>query len=99
MSGEPENLVLVHLREMRAEQRELRAEIAARFDHVEGRLDRVEERLDQMHANGVKALKQFIGHRYMSERGVGALVEDVTVAQRDIEALKTRVDRLEAPRA
>lgn len=99
MSSEPDNLVLVHLRELRADMSSRFDGLDERLGRVEQRLDRVEERLDQMHANGVKALKQFIGHRYMSERGVGALVEDVTVAQRDIEALKTRVDRLEAPHA
>ncbi len=43
MSGEPENLVLANLRE-------LRGEMQTRFDRIEGRLDRIETRQDKSEA-------------------------------------------------
>jgi tetrahydromethanopterin S-methyltransferase subunit G len=83
--SEPENHTLVLLREMRAE-------INARFDRVEQRLDGVEKRLDSMHANGVKALQGFVGHRNIWERTMGTVGDDIA-------DLKRRVERLEAARA
>ncbi len=59
--SEPDNLVLVLLREMRADMN-------ARFDAIENRLDAMDRRLDMMHRNGEKALRGFIGHRAMVER-------------------------------
>ncbi|MFL5214774.1 MAG: hypothetical protein ACJ8DH_12920 [Microvirga sp.] len=52
--AEPDNIVLVHLRD-------LRADMNARFDAMESRFEAIEKRLEMMHANGMKALKSFIG--------------------------------------
>ncbi|HEX8663729.1 MAG TPA: hypothetical protein VF744_06830 [Beijerinckiaceae bacterium] len=79
---EPENLVLVHLRE-------LRAQMDARFDAVEARLTAMDKRLDAMHLNGMKALRGFIGHRTMVERTIASFEDEIT-------QLKQRVDELEA---
>jgi hypothetical protein len=89
---EPENLILVHLREIRAEQRELRAELSAVEERIaqrfEDRFDAIEKRLGKMQANGVKALQSFIGHRFAGR----AHDND------EIGRLKQRVDILDAPR-
>ena len=57
--AQPENIFLVHLRE-------LRADMNARFDEIERRFDKrleaIHKRLEAMHGNGMKALKSFIGH-------------------------------------
>lgn len=70
--SEPENLVLVLLRE-------LRSEMNARFDHLEARMEArfatVDRRLDMMHRNGEKALRGFIGHRAMVERTMKQRIE------------------------
>jgi hypothetical protein len=81
---EPDNLVLTLLRELRAEMDSLRSEINARFDETD-------RRLGQMHANGVKALGQFVGHRSMVERTMGSF-------QADLRALEARVELLESAR-
>ena len=47
---EPENLVLVQLRELRAHMDE-------RFDATDKRLDNIEARMEMMHRNGEKALR------------------------------------------
>jgi hypothetical protein len=68
--SEPENLVLAHLRE-------LRADMEAQFEALKGemgaRFDKIERRLEIMHSNGEKALRQFIGHRAMVERNFAPL--------------------------
>ncbi len=46
MVDEPENLVLVQLREMRAEAAAFRTEVSARFDEISGRFGEAETRLD-----------------------------------------------------
>ena len=83
--AEPENLVLVLLREMREETK-------SRFDLMEQRLDRMEKRLDGMHLNGMKALKSFIGHRTMVERTFASFDDQVS-------RLEGRVADLESARA
>ena len=50
------------------------------------------KRLDAMHANGVKALKSFIGHRSMVERAMASF-------EIDMADIRRRVDALEAPRS
>ena len=83
---EPDNLVLGHLRE-------LRADINAPFEGIE-------QRLDMMHANGVKALNSFVGHRTMTERSMASFDEEVTRLRKrvnaDIADLKRRIEMLEA---
>lgn len=96
---EPENLVLAHLRE-------LRADMNARFDAMEkrfeARFEAVEKRLDGMHRNGMLALKNFIGHRTMTERAMASFDDEVRgLRQRldgDISDLKRRVEQLETAR-
>jgi len=83
--SEPDNFVLVLLREMRAETN-------ARFEALESRMDTrfdlIERRLDMMHRNGEKALRGFIGHRAMVERTMASFEDEIS-------SLKHRVDRLE----
>ncbi len=90
--AEPENLVLAHLRE-------LRAEMNARFDGMESRFEAIETRLNAMHANGMKALKSFIGHRTMTERSMASFDDEVTRLRRRVDAdiadLKQRIEQLE----
>ena len=59
---EPDNLVLTLLRELRAQ---MDARFAAMERRMDARFDKIERRLEMMHANGDKALRQFIGHRAM----------------------------------
>jgi flagellar capping protein FliD len=94
---EPDNIVLVHLRD-------LRADMNARFDAIENRFESrfeaIEKRLDMMHANGMKALKSFIGHRTMTERAMASFDDEVTRLRRRVDAdiadLKQRIEQLEA---
>ena len=90
--SEPENLILAHLRELRAEMAasrdELKGEIKAAEERMTRRLQTMEKRIDAMHLNGVTALRGFIGHRSMVERTMASFESDVT-------ALKQRVERLE----
>jgi hypothetical protein len=58
-------LILVHLRELRAELAEFREEVRSEFK-------RVEVRMDAMHSNGMKALKSFIGHQRVEQLEAGA---------------------------
>ncbi len=50
--SEPENLILAHLRE-------LRADMTARFDAVDRRFEAVEARLDKLDANAVRFMRSF----------------------------------------
>jgi hypothetical protein len=63
--------------------------MASRFDSVEKRLDKIEQRLETMHANGDKALRQFIGHRAMVERSIGSFDVDMRAHERRLELLET----------
>ena len=89
---EPDNLILVHLRELRAEmaatREELRGEIKAAEERMTRRLQTIEKRIDAMHLNGVTALRGFIGHRSMTERTMASF-------EGEVAALKQRVERLE----
>jgi hypothetical protein len=67
MSSEPENLVLAHLRELRAEFHEMHSDLA-------GRLERLDDRMKRMEANGRAALTRFMGHRSMAERSFAASI-------------------------
>lgn len=100
--SEPDNLVLAHLRELRADMNARFDGVEGRLDEFEQRLDRVEKRLDQMHRNGMLALKNFIGHRTMTERAMASFDDEVRgLRQRidtDISDLKRRVEQLEAAR-
>ena len=91
--AEPDNIVLVHLRD-------LRADMNARFDAMESRFEAIEKRLEMMHANGMKELKSFIGHRTMAERAMASFDDEVTRLRRRVDAdiadLKQRIEQLEA---
>jgi hypothetical protein len=54
---EPDNLVLVQLRELRAEMKADREALSAEIKKLEIEMTR---RLDAMHLNGVKALRGFM---------------------------------------
>jgi hypothetical protein len=82
---EPDNLVLIQLRELRAEMKASEERMTERF---EKRFDAVEKRLDAMHLNGVKALRGFIGHRSMAERAMASFEDEIA-------QLRQRVERLE----
>jgi hypothetical protein len=90
--AEPENLVLVQLRE-------LRAEVNRRFDDLERRMDErfadTHRQLGMMRTNGEKAFRQFIGHRAMMERTVASVVKDIDDLKEDAGGLKERVERIE----
>ncbi len=49
MADEPDNLVLVHLREMRAEMRNMRDEVRTKLELHDKRFDALEKRLDDVH--------------------------------------------------
>ena len=83
--AEPDNIVLVHLRELRAELAQFREEMRAEFK-------RVDARMDAMHRNGEKALRGFIGHRAMVERTMASFEDEISM-------LKSRVEKLETARA
>jgi predicted nuclease with TOPRIM domain len=91
--AEPDNLILVHLRELRSELAEFREEVRTEFK-------RVDTRLDAMHGNGMKALKSFIGHRTMTERSMASFDDEVQRLRKRVDAdiadLKQRVEQLEA---
>jgi hypothetical protein len=53
--SEPESLVLVVLREMRADMNARFAAVDARFAALEDRLEAIEKRLDVMHRNGERS--------------------------------------------
>lgn len=82
--SEPDNLILVHLRELRAELSAVEGRMAERFEAIE-------RRLGKMQANGVKALQSFIGHRTMVERTMASFDDEIV-------RLKQRIDTLELPR-
>jgi len=90
--AEPDNIVLVHLRELRADMGARFDEMERRFEAVDKRFEAIEKRLDVMHTNGIKALRSFIGHRSIFERTMASV-------ENDISDLKQRVERLEAARA
>ena len=97
--SEPDNLVLVHLHELREEMRARFTAVDSRLGAMEERLGAMEDRLtsmdrriDAMHLNGVKALRGFIGHRAMTERAM-ASIEDQLIR------LEERVVRLETTHA
>lgn len=80
--AEPENMILILLREMRAETN-------ARFDAVEQRLDRMQTRIEELNINGLKAMKGFVGHRSMVERAVAGYDDQLA-------RLEVRMTALEA---
>jgi len=53
------------------------------------RFEEMEKRLDKLHANGLKALQGFIGHRAMVERTMASFEDEIA-------QLTRRVERLEA---
>jgi hypothetical protein len=79
--SEPDNIVLAHLRE-------LRAAMDARFDAVDARFDRIESRLDAMQRNGQQALRQFVGHRAMVERTIASFHLDIRAIERRVRPLE-----------
>lgn len=89
---EPDNLILVLLRELRADMAAMEERMNARFDQVEARFETMDRRLDKLHANGLKALQGFIGHRTMVERTMASFEDEIS-------QLKRRVERLEAAEA
>ena len=84
--NEPENIVLVQLRELRAEMRADREALSAEIRKLEAEMTK---RLDAMHLNGVKALRGFIGHRSMAERAMASFEDEIA-------QLRSKVERLEA---
>jgi hypothetical protein len=83
---EPDNLVLVQLRELRAELNASEQRMTERF---EKRFNAIEKRLDAMHLNGVTALRNFIGHRAMTERTIGSIDEELAQSKRRVERLES----------
>jgi vacuolar-type H+-ATPase subunit D/Vma8 len=79
---EPENIVLAHLRELRAELAQFREEVRSEFK-------RQDARLDAMHRNGEKALRGFIGHRAMVERTMASFEDEIATLKRRVERLET----------
>jgi hypothetical protein len=93
--SEPDNLVLVLLREMRAEMGTRFSSVddclqglEVRLDALEPRFDKIERRLEMMHANGDKALRQFIGHRAMVERSMASFEVEMREVKRRLELLE-----------
>lgn len=97
--AEPDNLVLAHLRE-------LRADMNARFDAVEARFEQrfsaLDQRLDAMQVSGMKNLRSFIGNRAIFERTMASVDEDLkrlkTRVDRDVADLVKRLEQLEGAR-
>lgn len=89
---EPDNMVLVLLREMRQEFREgiagLRDEIAEARAEARAADAAILKRLDAMHLNGMKALKGFIGHRTMVERTMAHFDDQVSRLEQRVAALE-----------
>jgi ribosomal protein L15E len=85
-------MILVLLREIRADMAAMEERMNARFDRVEMRFEEMEKRLDKLHANGFKALQGFIGHRAMVERTMASFEDEIARRRR-------RVERLEAAEA
>jgi predicted nuclease with TOPRIM domain len=83
--AEPDNLILIHLRELRSELAQFREEMREEFK-------RVDTRMDSMHRNGERALRGFVGHRARVERTMASFEDEITI-------LRTRVEKLEATRA
>ncbi|NNM71215.1 hypothetical protein [Enterovirga aerilata] len=83
--AEPENHTLALLREMRTDMDRRHSEITAEFAAIR-------EQLDKMQANGLEAMKRFIGHRTMVERTVASF-------EADLSDLKQRMSALEAARS
>jgi hypothetical protein len=90
--SEPDNLVLAHLRELRTDMNRRFDEIEARFAEMNQRFTALDTRLDRMHANGMMALRSFIGHRNIFERTMASVGDDIS-------DLRQRVTRLEAAAA
>jgi hypothetical protein len=90
--AEPENLILVQLREFRADINGRIADLDRRMDE---RLAAIERQLGMMRANGEKAFRQFIGHRAMMERTVASVVKDIEELTEDTGGLRERVERIE----
>lgn len=88
----PENMTLVLLREMRAENREaiavLRAEMQEGLAKVNARLDRLEKRLDVMQQNGMKALRSFVGHRIIFRRTISLFDNPMSRLEQRVGALE-----------
>lgn len=83
--SEPENLILAHLRELRADMNARFNELDAKF---EKRFEAIENRLDKLDANAVKFMRSFIGHRSMTERTFASF-------EVQLEQLEARLTRLE----
>ena len=81
---EPDNLVLVLLREMRAEMNARFAEMNERFDGVDARFDRMEKRLE--------AVRQAAFGESLMARYTVAEVED------RLQDIEKRLAALETPR-
>ena len=79
---EPENIILFHLRELRAHMDE-------RFQAIEQRLDAMDKRLDAMHRNGEKAPRGSIGQRAMVERTMASFEDENAMLKRRVERLET----------
>jgi hypothetical protein len=72
--SEPDNIVLAHLRELRAD--------------MNARLDKIEQRLDAMQRNGQQALRQFVGYRAMVDRTIASFHLDIRAIERGVELLE-----------
>jgi hypothetical protein len=100
--AEPDNLILVHLRDLRADIQGVRQDIQTLREEMDRRFEAVDERLDAMHANGMNALKRVIGIRSIFERTMASVDIDLSGLKRrldeDVADLERRVEQLEAPR-
>jgi vacuolar-type H+-ATPase subunit D/Vma8 len=79
--SEPENHTLALLREMRAD-------LERRHDAVTAEFAAIRRQLETMNANGVKALRSFVGHRTMVERTIASFDSDISELRRRVDALE-----------
>jgi hypothetical protein len=90
---EPDNLVLVMMREMRASQERIEGDLAvqkAENAAIRDDLRVIKERVTRIESQSFKWLRQFIGHRTMVERSFASLEEDYVTLKNEVEDLRRR---------
>jgi len=98
MADEPENLVLVHLREIRREIGGMRENLEARIDRLETRFDSLDKQFGEMrqyvsHALGLGAMNDIKGRELQAR--IDADAHERRKSDRRVEELERRVTRLE----
>lgn len=78
MTNETENLVLEHLRAIRAEQAAMRSEVDRRFAALDDRMDRLENEMR--------------GVSYIVTVAIGTLVSDISDIKKRVSALEKRTN-------